>query len=328
VNLREFITLLGGAAAWPVAARAQQPERFRRVAALMLYTETDPAGQVRASIFRQTLEKLGWTTGRNLHIDFHWGIGDGNWIRTAAANLIKLMPDVFLANGGQALEPVRQTTSTVPIIFIGGSDPVADGIVRSLANPAGNITGFTVLEPSVGAKLLGLLKEIAPGVTRATILVSPGNVGAARLATSAQSVGTQFATNVSTVSISDANDIELFFNTQSNGSTVGLIVPPDPFINTHRKRIVELAAQRRVPAIYALRSATVEGGLMSYGVDLPDLFRQAAGYTDRILRGERPGDLPVQQPSKFEMIINLRTAKLLGLTVSDKLLVAADEVIE
>jgi putative ABC transport system substrate-binding protein len=325
---REFVALAGGAvAALASEANAEQSDKLRRVVALMLYTESDPAGQLRARIFQQTLEKLGWT-GRNLRIDFHWGVGNADWIRSVAANLMNLQPDLILANGGQALQPVSQTTATVPIIFIGGADPVADRIVPSLARPAGNITGFTVLEPTVGAKLLGFLKEIAPHMTHAIVLVSPDNLGAARLASSAESAAIQFATNVRTFPVREANDIEVLFSRGNDEPTTGLIVPPDPFINTHRKRIVELAAHYRLPAIYGLRSATIEGGLISYGVDLPDLFRQAAVYTDRILRGERPGDLPVQQPTKFELVINLKTAKAIGLQIPDRVLALADEVIE
>jgi putative ABC transport system substrate-binding protein len=327
VKRREFIALAPGAvAALASEANAEQSEKLRRVVALMLYTESDPAGHLRAQIFQQTLEKLGWT-GRNLRIDFQWGVGNADWIRSVAANLVKLQPDLILANGGQALQPVSQTTATVPIIFIGGADPVADRLVPSLAHPAGNITGFTVLEPTVGAKLLGLIKEIAPHITHAIVLVSPDNLGAARLASSAESAAIQFATNVRKYPVREANDIEVLFS-RNDEPTTGLIVPPDPFINTHRKRIVELAAHYRLPAIYGLRSATIEGGLISYGVDLPDLFRQAAVYTDRILRGERPGDLPVQQPTKFELVTNLKTAKALGLTVPTSILLLADEVIE
>jgi putative tryptophan/tyrosine transport system substrate-binding protein len=285
---REFITLLGGAAAaWSLAARAQDTERVRRIGVLMLYAEGDPVGKGRATTFRQGLEKLGWVLGRNIEIDFHWGVGGADWIRSAAAQLLKLEPDIIVANGGQTLQPVQQATRAVSIIFIGGSDPVAEGFVQSLAHPGGNVTGFTTLEPTVGAKLLGLLKEIAPRVSRAGVLFNPDNPGSLRLAASAAAAAQQFGVEVLIVPSRGAQEIEGTIRRQAEKSDVGLIVPPDPSINTHRKLIVELTARYQLPTIYALRVATSEGGLMSYGVDIPDLIRQAAIYADRILRGEK-----------------------------------------
>ena len=326
---RYFITLLGGAAAaWPLAARAQQPDRMRRVGVLMLYVENDPEGQARARAFRQGLEKLGWTAGRNLQIDYHWGVGDGDWIRSAAAELLTRAPDVILANGGAAARAVQQATRTVPAIFIGGADPVADGFVQSLARPGGNMTGFTTLETSVGGKLLELLKGVAPRVTRVVVLINPDNPGSAQLSESATSAAQKFGMDVVTVPISEAAEIEAVMMKWGGEPGVGLIVPPDPSTNTHRQLIVELAARYRLPAIHTLRAAAADGALMSYGVDIPNLHRQAAGYVDRVLTGEKPADLPVQQPTKFEFLINLKTAKALGLTVPLIMQMTADEVIE
>jgi putative ABC transport system substrate-binding protein len=327
---REFITLLSGTAAgWLRPARAQQRERMRRIGVLMLYGENDLEGQRRATAFRQGLEKLGWTVGRNLQIDYLWGVGDSDWMRSAAVQLLRLAPAVILANGGSsAVQPLQWATRTVPVIFIGGGDPVADGLVQSFAHPGGNITGFTVLEPSVGAKLLGLLKEIAPHVSRIAIVFDPGNTGNRQRFESAAAAAQKFAVEVVAAPVRASAEIEAAIMQIGRERGHGMIVPPDPFTNTHRKLIVELAAHYRLPTVYALRAAAAEGGLMSYGFDIPDLFRQAAAYADRILKGEKPADLPVQQPTKFELVINLKTAKTLGLTVPLTLQASADEVIE
>jgi len=333
IGRRDFITLLGGAAAaWPLDARAQQPERVRRIGVLMSYPENDPAGQLRATAFRQGLEKLGWTVGRNLQIDYLWGVGDADWIQSAAVQLLRLAPSVILAIGDAAARTVQQSTRTVPVIFIAGSDAVANGLVQSLAHPGGNLTGFSVLEPSLGAKLLELLKEIAPSVARVAILFNQDNPGNRGVSASAAAAAPRFAVEVVAVPLRESNEIEAEIEAAmarwGREPDYGLIVLPDPSTNSHRKLIIELAARHRLPAIHALRAATADGGLMSYGVDLPDVFRQAATYADRILKGDKPADLPVQLPTKFEMIINLRTAKALGLDVPDKLLALADEVIE
>ena len=326
---REFVTLLGGAMIMRSrGVSAQQSERVRRVGVLMLYAENDPAGEGRAAVFRQGLEKLGWTVGRNLQIDYKWGVGDSDWLRSAAAELLKRSPDVIVANGAAAIRPVQEATRTVSIVFIGGADPVADGFVQSLARPGGNSTGFTVLEPSIGAKLLELLKEVAPRVARVTVLINADSPSSVRLAESAAAAAQRFSVQVIAAPVRAPAEIEAAITRLSGDQGAGLIVPPDPATNTHRKLIVELAARYRLPTIYALRTTTEEGGLMSYGVDIPDLFRQAASYVDRILKGEKPADLPVQQPTKFELAINLRTAKALGLTVPLTLQASADEVIE
>ena len=330
---RDFIKVIGGAAAaWPIDARAQQPERMRRIGVLMLYPENDSEGQLRATAFRQGLEKLGWVAGRNVQIDFQWGLGDADWIRSAAAQLLRLAPDVILANGDAAAKTVQQSTRTVPVIFIAGSDAVANGLVQSLAHPGGNLTGFSVLEPSLGAKLLELLKEIAPSVARVAILFNQDNPGNRGVSASAAAAALRFAVEVVEVPLRESNEIEAEIEAAmaqwGRQPDYGLIVLPDPSTNSHRKLIIELAARHRLPAIHALRAATADGGLMSYGVDLPDLFRQAATYADRILRGDKPADLPVQLPTKFELAINLKTAKALGLTVPLIMQMTANEVIE
>jgi putative tryptophan/tyrosine transport system substrate-binding protein len=329
VKRREFITLLGGVAAtWPLAARGQQGERVRRIGVLMLYPENDPEAQVRSVAFKQALEHLGWTVGRNIQIDYIWGEGDNEWARAAAAELLRRAPDVILANGSSAVRPMQQATRTVPIVFIGGADPVGDGFVKSLAHPGGNLTGFTVLEESIGAKLLELLKEIAPTAVRIAVMINPDSPSHLRLFNSAADAAKRFDVEVIKTPVRDVADIEAALTQLGRNPAQGLIVPPDPSTNTHRKLIVELAARYRIPTIYALRAAIIEGGLISYGVDIPDLFRQAAVYADRILRGEKPADLPVQQPTKYELVINLKTAKALGLEVPPTLLARADEVIE
>jgi putative tryptophan/tyrosine transport system substrate-binding protein len=325
---REFITLLGGAAGWPLVARAQQPERMRHIGVLMLYVEDDAAGQLRARTFRQQLEKLGWTGGRNIQIDYHWGIGDAVWVRSAATQILQRSPDVVLANGGQAIRPMQEAAQTTPIIFIGSTDPVAEGFVQSLARPGGSTTGFSVLQPSQGPKLLGLLKEVAPRVRRIMVFINPANSGNRLLADLVTSAASAFGVEVIVAPVREPAEFEAAVAKLDGKPDCGLIVPPDPVTNVHRKLVVELAARHRVPAIHALRIATVEGGLMSYGVDIPELFRQAAMYADRILRGEKAGDLPVQQPTKFELVINLRTARTLSLEVPTTLLATADEVIE
>ena len=326
---RDFIAGLGsGTLASPLTARAQKPERIRRIGVLMMYAENNPAGYSRSDAFRQELEKLGWTVGSNIMIDFHWGVGDIDWIRATAALLLARAPDLILANTSASMRPMQQATRTVPIIFIGGGDPVADGFVQSLAHPGGNLTGFTVLEPSIGAKLLELLKEIAPRVSHVTIMLNPDSIASQHLAASAAAAAQKFAVEVTNMPARDPAEIAAALASLTGERGDGLIVPPEPATNAHRNLIVELAAGRRLPAIYGLRSFIAEGGLMFYGVDLPDLFRKAAVYADRILRGEKPADLPVQTPTKFELVINFKTAKTLGLTVPPALLTRADEVIE
>ena len=326
---REFIIMLAGAAATsPFVARAQQSELTRRIGVLMLYPGNDPQGQLRAAAFQRQLEKAGWTVGGNLKINYHWGTGDADWVRSAAAQVLRQAPDVMLANGDAAAKAAQQSTRTVPLIFIGGGDPVGDGLVQSLAHPGGNLTGFAVMEPSLGAKLLGMLKQVAPRVTRVAILLNPDNVTHQRILALLVAAAPKFAVEVAQAPVREPAEIEAAMTQWGREPDYGLIVPSDPSTNSQRKLIIELAARHRLPTIYALRSATADGGLMSYGVDIPDLFRQAAIYADRILKGEKPADLPVQLPSKFELVINLKTAKTLGLDVPPSLLATADEVIE
>jgi putative ABC transport system substrate-binding protein len=325
---RKLITLLGGAVvAWPLRARAQQPERVRRIGVLMLYPENDPQGQLRATAFQEGLQKLGWVVGRNVQIDFQWGFGDADWIRSAAAELLRQAPDLILANGTPAAKTMQQASRTVPVIFIAGSDPVVDGLVPSLAHPGGNLTGFYVFEPSLGAKLLELLKEIAPRVTRVAILSNP-DADPASWSNSATAAGPKFAVTVVSAPLRDAKEIEAAMAQWGREPNVGLIVVPDPATNAHRKLINELATRYRLPVIHALRAAAVEGGLISYGVDLPNVFRQAAVYADRILKGANPADLPISLPIKFELVINLTTAKTLGIDVPMSLMVRADEMLD
>ena len=329
---RDFIRIAASAVSWPLAAHAQQAERIRRIGVLMLYPEDDPEGQLRATAFKQGLQKLGWVVGRNVQIDFQWGLGDADWLRSAAAQLLRLAPDVILANGTPAAKTMQSASRTVPVIFIAGSDPVLDGLVPNLAHPGGNLTGFSVLEPSLGAKLLELLKEIAPSVARVAILFNQDNPGNRGVSASAAAAALRFAVEVVEVPLRESNEIEAEIEAAmaqwGREPDYGLIVLPDPSTNSHRKLIIELAARHRLPAIHALRAATADGGLMSYGVDLPDVFRQAAAYADRILKGANPGDLPVSLPTKFELVINLTTAKALGIDVPLSLMLRADEMLD
>ena len=325
---RDFLYALGGlAAAWPLAARAQQADRIRRIGVLMLYPESDPQGQLRAMAFQQGLQQLGWVVGRNVQIDFHWGFGDADWLRSTATQLLRLVPDVILANGTPAAKTMQQATRTVPVVFIAGSDPVLDGLMPSLAHPGGNLTGFYVFEPSFGEKLLELLKEIAPRVTRVAILFNPG-ANPASWTASAVAAAPKFAVEVVTAPVRDAKEIEAAMAHWGREPNVGLIVVPDPATTAHRQLINELAVRYRLPVIHPLRAAAAEGGLISYGVDLPNVFRQAAVYADRILKGADPGDLPISLPTKFELVINLATAKTLGIDVPMSLMVRADEMLD
>jgi putative ABC transport system substrate-binding protein len=325
---REFMAVLGGAAAWPLSAHAQQPGRIRRVGVLMLYAEDDQEGQLRARAFRDGLEASGWKIGTNLLIDFRWGVGDLEWIRSNVSNLMTFAPEVILANSDQSAKAVLSASKTIPIVFIGASDPIVEGFVQSLAHPGGNMTGFSVVEPTLGPKWLELLKEIAPRVTRIAVLFNPGNSGSVLLSHAAADGAQKLGVEVVAAPILNAAEIEVAAEMVAKQPNSGLIVPPDPTMVGHRKLIVEAAARHRLPAVYALRSFVSAGGLMSYGISIPELFRQAAGYVDRILRGDRPEDLPVQGPTKFEMLINLKTAKGLGIEVPPTLIARADEVIE
>jgi ABC-type uncharacterized transport system substrate-binding protein len=325
---REFITLLGGAAAWPRMVRAQQGERVRRIAVFSALSADDPEWQARLAAFHQGLQELGWIVGRNIRIEHRVGPGDGEYLRRRAAELVALAPDAILVNGTSPLTPLLQATRHVPIVFVNVSDPVGAGFVASLAQPGGNVTGFTQFEYGMSGKWLELLKQIAPDLKRAAVLrdaaIPTGIAQLAVLFSAAPSLGMV----VSPLNVRDADDIERGVAAFASGSNGGLILTAGPAGLRHRELIIALAARHRLPAIYPYRVFVTDGGLMSYGIDTIDGFRRAAGYVDRILRGEKPAELPVQQPTKFELVINLKTAKALGLEIPPTLLAPADEVIE
>jgi ABC-type uncharacterized transport system substrate-binding protein len=327
LNRRELITLLGGAAAWPLAARAQLPERVRRVGVLMYLAADDAEGQARLAAFTQALKQLGWSDGGNLRIDTRWATADD--IRRHAADLAALAPDVLLAGTGTAtVAPLLQATRTVPIVFVTVIDPVGAGFVASLAQPGGNATGFTIYEYSMSGKWLELLKEIAPHVTRAAILRDPAVASGIGQFGAVQIVAPSLGVELSPVDVRDADEIERAVSAFARGLNGGLIVTGSALAIVHRKLITTLAARHKLPAVYSGRSYVTAGGLISYAPDAVDQFRRAAGYVDRILKGEKPADLPVQAPTKYELVINLKTAKALGLDVPPSLLARADEVIE
>jgi len=326
---REFITLFGGVAAagWPLAARAQQGERVRRIGVLMYGAADDVEGQARLAAFTEALKQLGWSDGRNLRIDTRWATADD--IRRHAAELAALAPDVLVAGTGTAtVAPLLQATRTVPIVFVTVIDPVGAGFVASLAQPGGNATGFTIFEYSMSGKWLEVLKEIAPRVTRAAVLRDPavasgiGQFGAVQIV--APSLGVQ----VTPVDVRDAGEIERALTAFARGLNGGLIVTGTALAFVHRDLIISLANRHRLPAVYWHRRFVASGGLISYGPDTIDPFRRAADYVDRILKGEKPADLPVQAPTKYDLVVNLKAAKALDLTVPETLLARADEVIE
>jgi putative ABC transport system substrate-binding protein len=326
---RQFITLLGGAAAaWPLAARAQQAgERVRRIGVLTNLAENDPEARSRNAALLEELQQLGWTDGRNVRIDYRFSLGNMARLRQHAVELVALAPDVILATGQEATGALQQVTRTVPIVFVLVPDPVGAGFVDSLARPGGNVTGFTPWEYSISAKWLELLKEIAPGVKRVAVLrdaVVPEVGQFAIIQAAAPSLGV----DVSPISARDAGEIERAITTFARSSNAGLIVPGSALAAVHRVQIATLAAQNNLPAIYFTRFFVTAGGLISYGPDFLDQFRRDAGYVDRILKGEKPADLPVQAPTKYDLVINFKTAKALGLQIPDKLLALADEVIE
>jgi putative ABC transport system substrate-binding protein len=327
---REFITLLGGAAAaWPLAARGQQAERMRRVGALMNLTADDPEASARVTALAQGLQQLGWTVGRNLRIDYRWGATDADRSRRYAAELVALVPDVILAGGGGAVVgPLLQVTRTVPIVFVNAVDPVGAGFVDSLAQPGGNVTGFTLFEYGISAKWLELLKEIAPRVTRVAVFRdAAGPSGNAQFAV-IQAAAPSFGVEVRPVGVRDAPEIERAVTAFARSSNAGLIVTAIAPSAVRRELIVALAARQRLPAVYSFRYYATSGGLISYGPDATDPFRRAADYIDRILKGVKPAELPVQASTKYDLVINLKTAKALGLDVPSTLLARADEVIE
>ena len=325
---REFIVVIGGAAAWPLAARAQQPERMRRIGVLMALPANDAEGQARVAAFLQGLQELGWSVGRNVIVDFRWSAGNSADARKYAAELVALGPDVILAYSSSAVASLQQVTSTVPIVFAVVADPVGGGYVESLARPGGNITGFTVFDYSMSGKWLQLLKEIAPGVTRVAVFRDPSIAAGPGLFAVIQAVAPSLGVELRPVDVRDEGEIERALALFAPNPNSGLIVTGSPQATSHRDFIIALAARHRLPAVYFGRYWAAGGGLISYGPDFLDQFRRAAGYVDRILKGEKPADMPVQAPTKFDLVINLKTAKALGLTVPPSLLARADEVIE
>jgi putative ABC transport system substrate-binding protein len=327
---RKFIALLGGAAAtWPLTARAQQPDRMRHVGVLMASTVDDPDYQARIAAFQHALQQLGWSDGRNVHIDTRWATTKPDDIRRHAAELAALAPDVILAGTGTAtVAPLLQATRTVPIVFAVVIDPVGAGFVESLARPGGNATGFTIFEYGMTGKWLELLKQVAPPVTRAAVLRDPTIASGIGQFAAVQAVAPSLGVDLSAVDVRDAGEIERAVTAFARTSNGGLIVTASALATRHRDLIIALAARFRLPAVYPYRFFVTVGGLISYGPDYVDQYRQAAGYVDRILKGEKPADLPVQAPTKYETVINLKTAKALGLEVPQTLLARADEVIE
>ena len=323
---REFITLLGGAAAaWPLSTRAQ--ERVRRIGVLMNLAADDPEGQARIAAFAQGLKQLGWTDGRNMRIDIRSAAGNADDARKYAAELVALAPDVILASGGAPMGPLLQATRTVPIVFAIVPDPVGAGFVNSLSRPGGNATGFMQFEYSLSGKWLELLKQITPSVTRAAVIRDAANPAGSAQFAAIQAVASPLGVEVSPVNVRDAAEIERSVTAFARSSNGGLIATGGRAI-AHRELIINLAARHRLPAVYPYRLFVTSGGLTSYGPDLTDQYRRAASYVDRILKGEKPADLPVQAPTKYETVINLKAAKALGLTLPPALLARADEVIE
>jgi putative tryptophan/tyrosine transport system substrate-binding protein len=329
VNRRLFMTLLGGAAAaWPLAARAQQPDRMRRIGALLPTAMDDPQSKARKTAFQQELQQLGWTDGRNVRVDARWTSGNDADTRKHAAELAALAPDVIFASGSAALGPLLQVTRTVPIVFAIVPDPVGAGFVDSLSRPGGNATGFMTFEPGIGAKWLELLKELAPRVQRAAVIRDPAITAGIGQWSAIQAVAPSVAIEVSPVNVRNSGEIERTISAFAGSANGGLIVTGSALAVIHRDRLIAIAARYKLPAVYYERYFAAAGGLISYGPDFVDQYRRAAGYIDRILRGEKPGDMPVQAPTRYELVINLKTAKALGLEVPPTLLARADEVIE
>jgi putative ABC transport system substrate-binding protein len=331
VKRRDFITILGGAAVWPLGVRAQQRERVRRLAAVMggRNADTDMEGRAWFAAFRTALEGLGWVEGRNFRADYRWPSGDMERMETIAKDFVEQKPDVIFAGNTPSVLALLRQTRTIPIVFTNLSDPIGTGIVENLTRPGANATGFTAYEYSLAGKWLELLKEIAPSVTRVAVLFNPEGAPYARHYLSfIERSAPAFGMAVTGAPIRSITEIEAAIEAQARVPGGGLIVLPETFTFTHRAQQIAVAARHRLPAIYALRAQALDGGLLSYGPDTVDLYRRAASYVDRILRGERPGDLPIQQPVKYELLINVKTAKALGLDVPPTLLATADEVIE
>jgi putative tryptophan/tyrosine transport system substrate-binding protein len=324
---REFIGLLGGAATWPLAARAQQGQRVRRVGMLMGFAETDPQSPLRIRAFRETLEKAGWIEGRNLQLDYCWAAGKTELMAACAKQLIGANPDAVVAESTPATAALKQESPTTPVVFMQAGNPVGSGFVATLSRPGGQLTGFTNFEPSMGGKWLEILREIAPRATRVAAVFNP-RTHTGQYWSAMEASARSFKIEFTKAPVQHASELAAAIEDLGRNQNGGLVVMPDAFTLAHREVIVELAARVRVPAIYAFRVFPMSGGLISYGIDVVDVYRGAASYVDRILRGEKPSDLPVQGPTKFELVINLRAAKALGLEVSPMLTARADEVIE
>jgi putative ABC transport system substrate-binding protein len=325
---RELITLLGVAAAWPLAARAQLRGPMRRVGVLMNVAEADSESAARMAAFLQGLQQLGWSDGSNVQIDTRWAAGDVELFRRYSAELVALAPDVILASSSLAVAALRQATHTTPIVFVGITDPVGAGFVDSLARPSGNATGFTLFEYGLSGKWLELVKEVAPLITRVAVLRDRASPAESGMFTAIQSVAPSVGVELSAFGMRDAGEIDRAITAFARGPNGGLIVLGSSLANVHRELIITIAARHRLPAVYSDRLFVTSGGLISYGPNRIDQFRRGAGYVDRILRGAKPSDLPVQTPTKYELVINLKTAKALGLDFPPTLLARADEVIE
>ena len=325
---REFMKLLGGATAWPLAAQAQQSDRMRHIGVLTPFPADDVEGHARLTVFAQALQQSGWTVGQNVRIDYRWGPASPETMRRYAAEPVALAPDVILASTSAAIEALLEATRTVPIVFAGIADPVAAGYVESLARPGRNATGFTVFEYSIAGKWLELLKEIAPRVTRVEFLREPGiAVGPAQFGV-IQALAPSLGVELRPIDVREASEIERALTAFAQGPNDGVIVSGSPRATAHRNLIIALAAKHRLPAVYSARFYAVAGGLIAYGLDFLDQYRRAAGYVDRILKGEKPAELPVQHPTKYDLVINLKTAKALGFEIPSSVLARADEVIE
>ena len=326
---RDFIMVLGGAAAaWPLAARAQEPDRIRRIGVLNALAEDDAEAQLRTMIFQRRLRELGWIEGRTIQIEYRWSGGNPERISSDALELIAMKPDAVLAITTPAVLALRQATRSLPIVFTNVGDPVDSGFVESLARPGGNVTGIATFVNTMGGKWLELFKEIAPRVTRVTVILNPDNPTSRGVLRTIEAAALSFGIRIGPAGVRSAGEIERAFGAIALEPDVGLLVVPDPITVANRALIIGLAAQHRIPAVYPFRYFVLSGGLISYGTVPEDQYRQAALYIDRILKGANPGELPVQQPTKFELVINLKTAKTMGLTIPESFLVRADEVIE
>jgi putative ABC transport system substrate-binding protein len=330
---RQFITLIGGAAAaWPLAARGQQPERVRRIGLLHSLLPDDPVARPEIVAFEQGLRDLGWEDGRNMKVEYRWAAGDVARMAALAKELVDLQPDVLVSRATPVTRAVVRETRTVPVVFVQVSDPVGDGFIANLARPGGNVTGFTNIESSMIGKWVELLKEIVPGLARAAFLyhppTTPGPAGGSYFLHPFEALTRSFQVEPITVAVHDASEIERAISSFAQAPNGGLIVGPGTFILVHRDLVLRTVAQSRLPTIYPFTFWAHQGGLMSYGTNSPDLFRRAASYVDRILKGDKPADLPAQAPTKFELVVNLKTANALGLNIPATVLTRADEVIE